>query len=98
MKAAILRTVNRFGEPVEVMPMAGGNFPVMASVQLPLGDALVNDYDLTGFLVYIPESLLPAPPTKFDRIKVRGIIRGIEDVQEENLSGELIVYILRVRG
>lgn len=98
MKPAIDRTIGRYGEPVEYTPQGGATIALTASVQVPVSDSLVNDFDLTGFLVYIRVDDVPAMPTKFDRLKVRGLIRGIEEVQEERLNGVTVVYIVRVRG
>jgi len=98
MRESIRRVIRRFGEPVEFTPKGGSTIYLTASVQVPVSDSIVNDYDLTGFVVYIPAEDLPNPPEKFDRIKIRGAFRGIEEVQQENLSGDFLVYIVRVRG
>jgi hypothetical protein len=98
MRAAIDRIIDRFGEVVEYTPQGGSMIVLRASVQVPFATPLVNDYDLNGFLVYIRPGDVPAKPTKFDLIKVRGVIRGIEEVQEERLDDEPLVYMMRVRG
>lgn len=98
MKAAIDRIIRNCGEAVEYTPKGGTASIIIASVQIPAADALVNDYDLTGFLVYIRVQDVPAMPNKFDRLKVRGVVRGIEEVQEERYQDVPVVYIMRVRG
>lgn len=98
MKASIDRVIERFGEVVEYTPQGGATIVLRASVQVPFDTPLVNDFDLTGFLVYIRTQDVPAKPTKFDRVKVRGLVRGIEEVQEERLDDQPLVYVMRVRG
>jgi hypothetical protein len=98
MKASIDRIIERFGEAVEYTPQGGTMIVLRASVQLPVADAIVNDFDLTGFIIYIRTGDVPAMPQKFDRIKVRGLVRGIEEVQEERLNDVPLVYVMRVRG
>lgn len=98
MKAAIDNVIRKYGEAVEYTPAGGTMQTLIGCVQVPQTDALVNDFDLTGFVVYLRTSDFSTPPSKFDRLKVRGVVRAVEDVQVENLSGEDIVYMLRVRG
>ena len=98
MKPAIDRIIERYGESVEYTPQGGTTIFLRASVQVPVADALVNDFDLSGFVVYIRVGDVSAKPTKFDRVKVRGSIRGIEEVQEERLNDVPVVYVMRVRG
>jgi len=98
MKAAIDRVVQRYGEPVEYTPAGGTAVSLVGCVQVPVSDVFVNDMDLTGYVVYMRVSDFTTPPAKFDRLKVRGQVRAIEEVQVENKSGEDIVYMLRVRG
>lgn len=98
MKAAIDNVIRKYGEAVEYTAAGGTTQVLIGCVQVPQADALVNDMDLTGFVVYMRVADFTVPPAKFDRLKVRGQVRAIEDVQVENLSGEDIVYMLRVRG
>jgi len=98
MKSAIDRVIQKYGEPVELTLQGESTLYFSACVQLPVSDALVNDFDVTGFVVYMRVQDTPRKPSKFDRMKIRGEIRGIEEVQEETLGGEVIVYIVRTRG
>jgi hypothetical protein len=99
MRTQIAAVIQKYGEPVELTLKADGIVrQLMASVQIPISGAIVNDFDLTGFLVYIRPQDVPTRPQKFDLIKVRGQNRSVEDVQEEVLSGEIMAYMLRVRG
>jgi hypothetical protein len=98
MKASIDRLIAKYGEPVQFTPRGGTTTSMSAVVQLPMSDALVNDFDVTGFVVYMRTQDVPQAPTKFDRVTIRGEDRGIEEVQVETLSGETICYVLRVRG
>jgi hypothetical protein len=98
MKSEITSLIRRYGEPVELTPQGGATLYIQASVQLPVNDALVNDYDMTSFIVYVSPDDVPVKPTKFDRIKIRGTVRSIEEVHEETAEGQRLVYILRVRG
>lgn len=98
MKAAITNTIHTFGEAVEYTPKGGSTLYLTALVQVPAADALVNDYDLNSFVVYIAPGDVPAMPSKFDRLKLRGSVRGINEVQVENAKGEILAYVLRVQG
>lgn len=98
MKAAINRVIRNYGEALEYTPAGGTMRALTGVVQVPSSDAFVNDMDLTGFVVYVQVADFTVPPAKFDRLKVRGQVRAIEEVQVENKSGEDIVYMLRVRG
>lgn len=99
MKAQIHAIIRGKGEEVYLSPLAGGGGSLMASVQRPASDNLVNDYDQDTFLIFLPaDDKVPVAPLKFDRLRVRGVERAIEDVQEEYFENELVVYILRVAG
>lgn len=99
MRAQIEATIQKYGEPIELTSQTDGitRF-ITASVQAPLAENIVNDFDLTGFIVYIRPSDVPEKPTKFDRVYIRGQIRAVEAVEEETLSGVVVAYIMRVRG
>jgi hypothetical protein len=99
MRNQIAATIARYGEPVELTTKADGvTSYITASVQIPVAGTIVNDFDLTGFMVYVRPQDLASPPRKFDPIHVRGQWRSVEEVEEEYLSGVLIVYVLRIRG
>lgn len=99
MKAQIEKAILKYGEPIELTTAADKiTRYITASVQVPVADALVNDADLTGFLVYVRPSDVPVVPQKFDRVFLRGYNRSVEEVEIETLSGITLAYILRVRG
>lgn len=99
MRNQIHALIRNYGEEVYLSPLVGGGYSLMASVQRPVSDNLVNDYDQDTFLVYIPaDDKLPIVPVKFDRLRVRGVERAIEEVQEEYFENALIVYVVRVAG
>lgn len=99
MKPQIDQIIQKYGEPVELTTAADGitNF-ITASVQSPSADQVVNDFDMTGFIVYVRTQDVQVPPQKFDRIFLRGQMRAVEEVETETLRGQNLVYILRVRG
>lgn len=99
MQGDVEKIITEYGEPVEFTPQGGTSASIMASVQLPVADATINDYDLTSFVIYFRPSDFPVtPPQKFDRVKVRGIVRAIEEVHTETLQGVPLAYIARIRG
>lgn len=98
MKTAIDSIILRYGEPVEFTPQGGTTVFIQGSVQTPLTDELVNDFDLTMLTVFLRTQDVPAQPKKFDRIKVRGQVRSVEESYEENLGGQVLVYRVKVRG
>lgn len=99
MKADLAKAIHDYGEPVEYTPQGGATLYLTASVQGPVMDPLVNDLDMAGFIVYFASGDLTAAPKKFDKIKIRGKIRTVdEDAVEEKLSGNSLVYIARTRG
>jgi hypothetical protein len=98
MKDSIDKTIAKYGEPIEFTPKGGSTLFITASVQSPVADSLFNDFEVGAFIVYIRVGDVPSLPTKFDRVKVRGQIRAVEEAHEETLRGEPIVYMLRVRG
>jgi hypothetical protein len=100
VRKEIEATILKYGEPVELTPQKPGSATVFltALVQSPLTNALVNEFDTTSFIVYIRAGDLAVPPVQFDRLKIRGITRAIEEVHTETLSGATLVYIARVRG
>lgn len=98
MKSQIRNVILKYGEPIEFYPRQGQAVFLTASVQRPIADPLVNDYDQDAFLVYIAADDLNQEPTKFDRVRVRGDLRTIEEVQIENAKGVVLVYMLRIRG
>lgn len=98
MKAAVDNVILKYGEPVEFTPQGGATVFIQGAVQTPLADELVNDYDLTMLTVYLRTQDVPAQPKKFDRLKVRGLVRSVEESYEENLGGKVLVYRVKVRG
>jgi hypothetical protein len=100
MRPIFARTIHKFGEPVEVHYRDETVSPkyLTGLVQRPAADAIVNDFDMDFFTVYLAITDVEIPPSKFDRVVVRGESRGIEEVQTENASGADLVYVLRVRG
>jgi hypothetical protein len=98
MKPQISRAIHRFGEPVEFIPKTGTPITVTASVQRPFSDGVVNDFDSYGFIVYIAYDDLPQAPIKFDRLRLRGELRSIEEVNVEQAKGTNICWMLSVRG
>jgi hypothetical protein len=99
MKPQIARTIHRFGEPVDVIYKSGSpTRTVSASVQRPFSDALINDFDTFGYVIYIAYDDLADAPAKFDRVRLRGELRSVEEVNVEQAKGENICWILSVRG
>jgi hypothetical protein len=99
MKPQVARAIRMFGEPVDIIYREGGTtITVSASVQRPIADGLVGDFDQDGFVVYIAHDDITVPLQKFDRIRVRGELRSVESSQVETLKGEEICYMARVRG
>lgn len=99
MKSDIEKAIKANGEPVEYTAQGSSQTQhLTALVQLPIDGSLVNDYDLTAFIVYFAASDFTTPPAKFDRVRIRGVSRAIEEIHAEKLSGETLAYIARVRG
>lgn len=99
MKSQVERAIRLFGEVVEVIYRDGDpTRSVSGSVQRPVSDSLVNDFDQDAFVVYIAIADLVKAPQKFDRLRVRGELRSVDSVQIETLKDEAICYMVRVRG
>jgi hypothetical protein len=98
MKQAVTNLIRRYGEPVEIYPRVGQSTICTASVQRPQSDQLINEMDLDAFMVYVAAGDVVQEPLKFDRIRVRGDMRTIDEVQTENYEGQPVVYMMRVRG
>jgi hypothetical protein len=98
VKRAVESIIRRYGEPVEIYPRVGQSTICTASVQRPQADQLINEMDQDAFLIYVASSDVVQEPLKFDRIRVRGDMRTIDEVQVENYEGQPVVYMMRVRG
>lgn len=98
MKNAISKVIHKYGEPVEFYPRMGQAVFLTASVQRPASDPLVNDLDQDSFLIYIAGGDLSQEPTKFDRIRVRGDMRTIGEVQTTVQAGVVLTYQVRALG
>lgn len=99
MKSAVSRSIKRYGELVELTYKANSQtVSLTGAVQRPVADNIVGDFETTAFVVYVPFDDLVVPPQKFDRLKIRGEIRSIEDVQLERLENSSLCYMMRTRG
>jgi hypothetical protein len=98
MKNAVAQTIRKYGEPVEIYPRVGQSTICVASVQRPQAENLINDLDMDFFTIYVPADDVSQEPLKFDRIRVRGDLRTIDEVQTEVYAGTIVAYLMRVRG
>lgn len=99
MKDSVARAIKRFGELVTLTYVeTSQTVSLTASVQRPVADNIVGDFETTAFVVYVPFDDLTVPPKKFDRLRIRGEIRSIEDVQVERSQDQSICYMMRTRG
>jgi hypothetical protein len=98
MRLAIQNIIRRYGEPVEIYPRIGQSTICTASVQRPQADQLINEMDHDTFMIYVAAGDVAQEPLKFDRIRVRGDMRTIDEVQTENYQGQPLVYRMRVLG
>jgi hypothetical protein len=98
MKQQIADVIHRYGEPVELFPKVGLSSFLTASVQRPSSEGVVNEYREDAFVVYIAADDVAVAPLRFDRIRIRGDMRTIDEVQTEVMNGVTLVYRMQVQG
>jgi hypothetical protein len=99
MKTAVRNAIHRYGELVEITYKdSGQTVSVSASVQRPVSDNIVGDFETTAFVVYIAVADIAVAPKKFDRMRIRGEIRSVETAHVEESREGPICHVLRSRG
>jgi hypothetical protein len=65
---------------------------------MPGQAGLVNDGYQEGFTVYVSKLDLATQPQRFDRVRIRGEERTIEESHGIEANGATLVWMLRVLG